>query len=55
MIALLTRVGLTEAHITARFDCFRGTSKESDARQFSAYGVNLFARRPDNTNHNKEN
>ena len=43
MIRLLTEVGLTGVQITARFDCFRGTSKEDLAEEFQVRGVNLFA------------
>ena len=31
--------------ITERFDCFRGTSKETVARKFGVHGVNVFARK----------
>ncbi len=46
MMRLLQEVGLAEVRITDRFDCFRGTSKEDVAREFTVRGVNLFARRP---------
>lgn len=46
MITLLTEVGFTEVRITDRFDCFRDTSKEDVAIEFTVRGVNLFARRP---------
>jgi hypothetical protein len=46
MVRLFQEVGLTEVRITQRFDCFQGTSKEDVAREFTVYGVNLFARRP---------
>ena len=44
MIELFQAVGLTGVRITERFDCFRGTSKEDVAREFTVRGVNLFAR-----------
>jgi hypothetical protein len=39
-------IGLEEVRITARFDCFRATSKEKTARKFGVHGVNVFARKP---------
>jgi hypothetical protein len=30
----------------ARFDCFRGTSKESTARKFGVEGISILARKP---------
>jgi hypothetical protein len=36
-------------HITARFDCFRATSKEKTARQFGVHGVNVFASKTSKT------
>lgn len=47
MARLFLEVGLTDVRITQRFDCFRGTSKEDVAQEFTVRGVNLFARRPD--------
>jgi hypothetical protein len=38
---------LVDVRIVERFDSFGGTSKEHIARHFQAYGVNLFAQRPD--------
>jgi len=32
--------------ITARFDCFLGTSKEATARKFGVRGANILARKP---------
>jgi arsenite methyltransferase len=46
ILAALTSYGLAEGSIVARFDCFRGTSKEKTARQFGVHGVNVFARKP---------
>jgi hypothetical protein len=39
-------VGFEEVRITARFDCFRATSKEKVARKYGVHGVNVFARKP---------
>ena len=44
MVELLSEVGLTEVQITARFDRFRGTSKEGVAADLGVHGVNVFAR-----------
>lgn len=46
MSELFQEVGLANVQITERFDCFRGTSKEEVAREFTVRGVNLFARKP---------
>jgi len=35
--------GFTEVAITARFDCFAGTTKERTARRYGVMGVNLSA------------
>ena len=45
MIQLFQEVGLTDVQIVDRFDCFRGTSKEDVALEFTVRGVNIFARR----------
>ena len=45
MIQLFQEVGLTDVRIVDRFDCFRETSKEDVAVEFTVRGVNLFARR----------
>jgi hypothetical protein len=45
-MAYLAKIGLDGVHITARFDCFRATSKERTARKFGVHGVNVFARKP---------
>ena len=42
----LAQTGLEEVRITARFDCFRATSKERTARKYGVHGVNVFARKP---------
>ena len=41
----LSQTGLDEVRITARFDCFRTTSKEKTARKYGVHGVNVFARK----------
>lgn len=46
MIALLTAVGFIEVRVANRFDCFRDTSKEDIALEFTVRGVNLFAQLP---------
>lgn len=46
MTTLLTDVGLIDVQITARFECFQGTSKADVAEEFAVHGVNVFARRP---------
>ncbi|MDQ6800428.1 MAG: hypothetical protein M3041_06275 [Acidobacteriota bacterium] len=33
--------GFSDVHVTQRYDCFRGTSKEAIARKFGVVGVNL--------------
>lgn len=33
--------GFRDVHVTHRYDCFRGTSKEATARKFGVVGVNL--------------
>jgi hypothetical protein len=43
MIAGLSQYGLVNARVVARFDCFRGTSKEKTARKFGVHGMNAFA------------
>jgi len=35
--------GFTQTTITARFDCFAGTTKERTARRYGVVGVNLSA------------
>jgi hypothetical protein len=42
----LSQIGLEEVRITARFDCFRATSKEKTARKYGVHGVNVFACKP---------
>lgn len=43
---LLQEVGLRNVRIVQRFDCFRGTSKEDVAEEFSVRGLNLIAVKP---------
>lgn len=40
---LLVEVGLSDPRVTARFDCFRETSKEDVAREFGVRGVHMVA------------
>ncbi|MBI3072586.1 MAG: hypothetical protein HYY84_10770 [Deltaproteobacteria bacterium] len=44
MAPALTTAGFSEIRVTARFDTFRGTSKEKTARKFGVEGINVFAR-----------
>ena len=46
MIEVLKGLGLEDVRVAHRFDCFRSTSKESVARKFGVYGINIFARKP---------
>jgi hypothetical protein len=46
LVRYLTQIGLEDVRITARFDCFRATSKEETARKYGVHGVNVFARKP---------
>ena len=41
MMRLLGEVGFIEVRITQRFDCFRDTSKEDIAAEFTVRGINL--------------
>jgi hypothetical protein len=40
---VFTAAGFTDVAITARFDCFGGTTKERTARRYGVVGVNLSA------------
>lgn len=40
---LLGSIGFVGATVVARFDCFKGTSKENIARKYGVTGVNLLA------------
>ena len=42
---LLGRLGFETVAVVARFDCFRGTSKENIARKFGVRGANIYARK----------
>ena len=42
---MLEQVGFFAVEVTARFECFRGTSKERVARKYGVRGVNLLARK----------
>ena len=46
MVRYLAQIGLKDVRITARFDCFRATSKEKTAQKYGVHGVNVFARKP---------
>ncbi|HYU79903.1 MAG TPA: hypothetical protein VEK56_13015 [Vicinamibacterales bacterium] len=37
--------GFHDVHVTGRFDCFAGTTKEQTARRYGVVGVNLAAAR----------
>ncbi len=39
---MLGQVGLSGVRVVSRFDCFKGTSKESTARKYGVRGVNVF-------------
>lgn len=45
-MAFLHDLGFAEVRVAARFDCFRGTKKESTARKYGVRGANVFARKP---------
>jgi hypothetical protein len=42
----MQQAGFVAVAITARHDCFRGTSKEHIARKFGVEGVSMIARKP---------
>jgi hypothetical protein len=42
----LRQAAVEDIRSTARFDCFRATSKENTARKYGVHGVNVFARKP---------
>ena len=47
LFEIATAVGLADAHITERFDCFRDTSAEAKvSKDLRVHAVNLFARKP---------
>jgi len=41
----LRELGFEEVRVKARFDCFRGTTKERTARRYGVHGANVFARK----------
>ena len=43
---LLQTLGFVDVTITARFDCFLGTSKEGTAKKYGVRGANVLARKP---------
>ena len=45
-MSFLMALGFDDVRVTARFDCFRGTTKENTARKYGVHGVNVFARQP---------
>ena len=45
-MTLLTEVGFQGVVVKERFDCFRGTSKESVAKKYGVSGVNVHAAKP---------
>jgi hypothetical protein len=45
-VSFLRALGFEEVHVTAHFDCFRGTKKESTATRYGVRGANVFARKP---------
>ncbi len=42
---MLSQLGFQDVAVVARFDCFRGTSKERIAQKYGVRGVNLLARK----------
>jgi hypothetical protein len=45
-VAVLEELGFEEVRVTARFDCFRATTKERTAKKYGVRGANIFARKP---------
>ena len=45
-MSFLRYLGFDDVRVAARFDCFRGTKKESTARKYGVLGANVFARKP---------
>ncbi len=43
MLQILQEVELSDARVTKRFDCFRGTPKEDVADEFGVRSVNVYA------------
>jgi hypothetical protein len=42
-VAAFAAAGFADVRVTARFDCFGGTTKEKTARKYGVQGVNLHA------------
>ncbi len=49
LVESLREVGFEAVELVRHFDCFRGTSKEETASKFGVGGVNVYARKPDET------
>ena len=43
MVAVLTQAGFAAVEVRERFDCFRGTSKQSTALKYGVLGANVYA------------
>ena len=43
MIDVFASAGFTDVAITARFECFEGTTKQGTARRYRVVGANLSA------------
>jgi hypothetical protein len=41
----LSGLGFEDVRVTAYFDCFRGTTKESTAKKYGVRGANLFGQK----------
>jgi hypothetical protein len=44
-MSFLRDLGFEDVHVSAHFDCFHGTKKESTARKYGVRGANVFARK----------
>jgi hypothetical protein len=42
---MLQNLGFEDVHVTAHFDCFRGTKKENTARKYGVRGANISGRK----------
>ena len=45
-MSFLCDLGFEDVRVTAHFDCFRGTKKETTAKKYGVRGANVFARKP---------
>lgn len=45
-MSFLGDLGFVEVRVTAHFDCFRGTKKQTTTRKYGVRGANVFARKP---------